>query len=141
MNCKLCCYYSISFILILTALICLFVPPSMFFKTMANKMYAESDLQILYKHKWITCNEQSLHCVHLWEVVVAFSHSVMSNSLQPPWTAAHQDSLSITNPQSLLKLMSIESVMPSNYLIHVIPFSSHLQSFPALGSFPSAKDY
>lgn len=49
MNCKLCCYYSISFILILTALICLFVPPSMFFKTMANKMYAESDLQILYK--------------------------------------------------------------------------------------------
>ena len=34
-----------------------------------------------------------------------------------PWTAAHQASLSITNPQSLLKLMSIESVMPSNHLI------------------------
>ena len=34
-----------------------------------------------------------------------------------PWTAAHQDSLSITNSQSLLKLMSVESVMPSNYLI------------------------
>ena len=34
-----------------------------------------------------------------------------------PWTAAHQDSLSITNSQSLLKLMSIESVMPSNHLI------------------------
>ena len=41
----------------------------------------------------------------------------MSDSLWPPWTAAHQDSLSITNPQSLLKLMSIESVMPSNLLI------------------------
>ena len=34
-----------------------------------------------------------------------------------PWTEARQASLSITNPQSLLKLMSIESVMPSNHLI------------------------
>jgi len=34
-----------------------------------------------------------------------------------PWTAAHQASLSITNSQSLLKLMSIESVMSSNHLI------------------------
>ena len=34
-----------------------------------------------------------------------------------PWTAAHQASLSFTNSQSLLKLMSIESVMPSNHLI------------------------
>ena len=34
-----------------------------------------------------------------------------------PWTAAHQASLSITNSQNLFKLMSIESVMPSNHLI------------------------
>ena len=34
-----------------------------------------------------------------------------------PWTAAHQASLSITNPRSLPKLMSIESVMPSNHFI------------------------
>ena len=34
-----------------------------------------------------------------------------------PWTAAHQASLSIINSQSLLKLMSIESVLPSNHLI------------------------
>ena len=34
-----------------------------------------------------------------------------------PWTAAGQDSLSITNSQSICKLMSIELVMPSNYLI------------------------
>ena len=34
-----------------------------------------------------------------------------------PWTAAHEASLSVTNSQSLLKLMSIESVMPSNHLI------------------------
>ena len=38
-----------------------------------------------------------------------------------PWTAAHQASLSITNSQSLLKLMSIESVMPSNHLILCCP--------------------
>lgn len=45
MNCKLCGYYTISFILAITALICLFVPPSMFFKTMADKMYSNEDLQ------------------------------------------------------------------------------------------------
>ena len=39
-----------------------------------------------------------------------------------PWTAACQASLSITNFQSLLKLMSIESVMPSNHLILCCPF-------------------
>ena len=38
-----------------------------------------------------------------------------------PWTAAHQASLSITNSQSLLKLMSIESVMPFNHLIFCHP--------------------
>ena len=38
-----------------------------------------------------------------------------------PWTAAHQASLSITNSQSLLKLMSIVLVMPSNHLILCVP--------------------
>ena len=47
------------------------------------------------------------------------------------WTAACQDSLYITNSQSLLKLMSIESVVPSNHLILCRP---RLQSFPASGS-------
>ena len=41
-----------------------------------------------------------------------------------PWTAARQASLSFTISQSLLKLMSIESVMPSNYLIFCCPLSS-----------------
>ena len=41
----------------------------------------------------------------------------MSNSLRPPWTAARQPSLSITNSWSFLKLMSIELVMPSSHLI------------------------
>ena len=51
-----------------------------------------------------------------------------------PWTAAHQASLSITNSWSLLKLMSIESVMPT-ISSSVVPFSSWLQSFPTSGSF------
>jgi len=52
-----------------------------------------------------------------------------------PWTAAHQASLSITNSWSLLKLMSIESVMPSNHLILCCPLLL-LPSIPASGSFP-----
>ena len=52
-----------------------------------------------------------------------------------PWSVAHQASLSITNSQSLLELMSIKSAMPSNHLI-LVRFSSCLQSFPASGSFP-----
>ena len=52
-----------------------------------------------------------------------------------PWIAACQSSLFITKSQSLLKLMSIESVMQSNHLILCLTFSSNLQSFPATGSF------
>jgi len=55
--------------------------------------------------------------------------------LVTPWTAARQASLSITNSRSLLKLMSIKLVMPSNHSSSVIPFSSCLPSFPASGSF------
>ena len=64
-----------------------------------------------------------------------FSRSVMSDSVIP-WTAAHQASLSITNSRNLLKLMSIESVMPHPTISSsVVAFSSCLQSFPASGSF------
>ena len=48
--------------------------------------------------------------------VIQFRQSVMFDSVMP-WTAAHQVSLSITNSQSLLKLMSIQLVMPSNHLM------------------------
>ena len=58
---------------------------------------------------------------------------------ETPWTAAHQASLSINNSWSLLKLMSIESVMPSPISASVVPFSSCLQSFPASGSFPMSQ--
>ena len=70
--------------------------------------------------------------------LISFSSVQSLNHVQffvTPWTAVHQASLSITNSQSLLKLMPIESVVSSNHLISVIPFSSHLQSFPASGAF------
>ena len=54
-----------------------------------------------------------------------------------PWTTACQASLSFTISRRLLKLMSIESMMPSNYLLLCSPPFSCLQSFPASGSFPS----
>ena len=60
-------------------------------------------LQLNYQiHRCVLSSVQSLSCVWLFVT---------------PWTAARQASLSITNSRSLLKLMSIESVMPSNQLI------------------------
>ena len=47
-----------------------------------------------------------------------------------PWTAACQASLSITNSRSLLKLMSVESVMPSNHLILCRPLLLMPSMFP-----------
>ena len=49
-----------------------------------------------------------------------------------PWTAAHQVSLSITNSWSLLKLMSIKSVMPSNHLIFCRPLLLPPSIFPSI---------
>ena len=54
-----------------------------------------------------------------------------------PWTAIYQASLSITNSQSLLKRMSIESVMPSNHLILCLPFLFLLSIFPSIRVFSS----
>ena len=66
-------------------------------------------------------------------------HSVQSlSSVQhfaTPWTAALWASLSITNSQSLLKLMSIESMMPSNHLILYHPFLLLPSIFPSIRVF------
>ena len=59
------------------------------------------------------------HCL-LSHTLAQFSCSVVSD-FATPWTAAHHASLSITNSWSLLKLMSIKSVMPSNHLILCCP--------------------
>ena len=52
-----------------------------------------------------------------------------------PWTAVHQASLSITNSWSLLKLMSIESVMPSNHIILCHPLLLLPSIFPSIRVF------
>jgi len=66
-------------------------------------------LSLLYTLSCLTVNSLTV-CVS----VQSFSHVRL---FVTPWTAAHQASLSITNSQSLLKLMSTEWVMPSNHLI------------------------
>ena len=60
----------------------------------------------------------------------------MSDSVTP-WTAACQTSLAINNGWILLKLISIESIIQSNHLIFVIPFSSRLQYFSSIRVFCS----
>ena len=66
-------------------------------------------------------------------------YSVQSLSRVPlfatPWTAARQASLSITNSQSWLKLMSIESVMPSNHLTLCCPLLLLPSIFPSISVF------
>ena len=63
----------------------------------------------------------------------SFTQSCLT--LATPWTAAHQASLSITNLQSLLKLISIESVMPSNHLILCCPLLLLPSIFPSIRVF------
>ena len=65
---------------------------------------------------------------------VQFSRSVVSDSVTP-WTAAHQDSLSITNSRILPQLTSIESVMPSNHLILCRPLLLLPSIFPGIRVF------
>ena len=69
---------------------------------------------------------------------VQFSSVQLLSRVRPfavPWTAARQASLSITNSRSLLKLMSIESVMPSNHLILCLPLLLLPSIFPSIRFF------
>ena len=92
-------------------------------------------------------NESVIWYIRRWQVLwkkiqwgrgirysVQFSRSVMSDSATP-WTAACQASLCTTNSQSLLKLMSITLVMPSNHLILCHPLLLLPSIFPSIGVF------
>ena len=81
-----------------------------------------------------------LHC----KSIHTSKHSVQFSSVQllslvrlfvTPWTAAHQASLSFTKPWSLLKLMFIELVMPSNHLIFCRPLLLLPSIFPSIRVF------
>ena len=70
--------------------------------------------------------------VHLFSSVQLLSHVQLFST---PWTAACQASLSITNSQSSPRLMSVESVMPSNHLILCCPLLLPLSIFPKIRVF------
>ena len=72
----------------------------------------------------------------LWLTTVHFSYSVVCDFVTA-WTAARRASLPITNSQSLLKLLSIESVMPSNHLILCCPVLLLPSVFPSIRVFSS----
>ena len=82
------------------------------------------------------CFSPQIHVCKNVNTSLFFINSVQSLSrvqlFATPWTAAHQASLSITKSQSLLKLMSIESVMPSNHLILCHPLLLLLSIFPSI---------
>ena len=71
----------------------------------------------------------------LGQFVVVFQSLICVWLFATPWTAAHLASLSFTVSQSLLKLMSIESVMPSNHLILCRPFLLLPSVFPSIRVF------
>ena len=75
---------------------------------------------------------RDVHVPHMFSSVQFLSRVWL---FATPWTAACQASLSITNSQSLLKLMSIESVTPSNHLILCCPLLLLPSIFPSIGVF------
>ena len=81
---------------------------------------------------------QSYLNLHLLDIISSAQSLSRVWLFATPWTAARQASLSITNSQSLLKLMSIELMMLSNHLNLCRPLLC-LQSFPASGSFPRSQ--
>ena len=90
-----------------------------------DKIYNDLMFQLLYDLKKCLTKED-ISSVQLLSHVRLFA---------TPWTAAHQASLSINNSQSLLKLMSIDWVMPSNHLILCHPLLLLSSIFPRVRVF------
>jgi len=107
----------------------------------AGKEETEPDIE-----QW-TCSrleKEYIKIVYCYPAYLTYTKSCCSvvSDFVTPWTTARQTCLSFTNSWSLLKLMSIKLVMPSNHLIlcsFLPPFSSCLQSFPSSGSFPMSQ--
>ena len=102
---------------------------------MTSLMTPEHHYCLGFKHNWygsffekisFTISSFALSSLHLFIHVRLFA---------TPWTTTHQASQSINNSQSLLKLMSIESVMPSNHLILCHPLLLTPSIFPSIRVF------
>ena len=109
-----------------------FVPPSSSLPVSTNQFSMSVSLFM----PWTKFQQYHFSRFHIY-VFLLFSHYVQLFAI--PWTAACQASLSFTISQSLFKLMSIASMMPSNYLINVwylvFPFLTYFHSvLQTLGS-------
>ena len=97
---------------------------------------------LYFKRDFKIINRQKLKRTVYWRWKIQFT-SIQSLSrdqlFATSWIAARQASQSVNNSWSLCKLISIESVMPSNRFILVVPFSPCPQSFPASESFPMSQ--
>ena len=76
-----------------------------------------------------SCHPKQVGELAQFSSVQSLSHVQL---FETPWTVAHQASLAITNSLSLLKLMSIESVIPSNHLILCRPLLLLPSIFPSI---------
>ena len=83
---------------------------------------------------WVNCKILFFYSIYVIAVVQSLSYVQF---FATPWISAHQASLSFTISQSFLKLMSIESVMPSNSLILCRPLLLLPSIFPSIRVFSS----
>ena len=97
-----------------------------FFSTQAS-LWSSS-----YIHSWLLKNHLLMSLIHSLIVVQSLSHGQL---FATPWTAAHQASLAFIVSQGLLKLMSIESVMPPSHLVSCHSLLLMPSVFPSIGSF------
>ena len=86
----------------------------------------------IFSYEYMLCIYVAVY-THIYNA--EFSSDVQSCLFAAPWTVACWASLSITNSQSLLKLMSITSVMPSNHLILCHPLLLLPSAFPSIRVF------
>ena len=93
------------------------------------------EILAIFKCLWFLEHLRVLH-IHFLSLLIVIWLLNHVQLFATSWTAVPQASLSFTISWSLLKLMSMESVMHPTISSSVVPFSSHLQSFPASGLFP-----
>ena len=92
-----------------------------------------------HTHTYMFAHIHAISIYHSYEILNSVLLLSCVQLFATPCTTAHQASLSITNSQSLLKLMFIQSVMPSNHLILCCPFLLLPSIFPRIRVFSNEK--
>ena len=105
-----------------------------------EKQHDYSGLLLIFRHFFKRRNADDQQGYEYKSTLLNYQFSSVQSSSHvrvfvTPWTAACQASLSVTNSQSLLKLMSIEPVMPSNHLILCPPLLLLPSIFPIIRIF------